>query len=59
MLQDDMRKKLDIADIGYYGKPLDTLSRDELIGFCLQLVQTIYECSHTERTAQDRSLSEE
>lgn len=54
-----MRKKLDIADIGYYGKPLDMLNRDELIGFCLQLVQTIYECSHTERNAQDRSLSEE
>lgn len=59
MQRDDMRRKLDIADIGYYGKPLDTLNKEELIGFCHQLAQTIYEYPHKEQTKQDRSLSEE
>ncbi|RLC00294.1 MAG: hypothetical protein DRH90_18765 [Deltaproteobacteria bacterium] len=59
MLQDDMIKKLNIEDIGYYGKQLDTLNRVDLIGLCLQLSQTIYECSHKEHTIKDRSYSEE
>ena len=59
MLENNIRKKLNIADIGYYGKPLDSLGRDDLIGLCLHLSQTIYECSRKEHTIQDRSISEE
>lgn len=43
---DGTRQNLTIGEIGYYGKRLDTLNKDELIGFCLQLAQAIYECSN-------------
>ena len=56
---DDVKKRLDAADIGYYGKPLDTLDKDDLIGLCLHLSQTIYEWSHKEPSTQDESPIED
>jgi hypothetical protein len=32
-------KKLTYADIGYHGKPIDTLTREELLEAYLELVQ--------------------
>lgn len=43
---DGTRMNLTIGEIGYYRKRLDMLNKDELIGFCLQLAQAIYECSN-------------
>jgi hypothetical protein len=39
------RRKLTYSDIGYHGKPLDELSKKELIDLCLDLAQSIYDCS--------------
>ena len=39
------RSKLTSSDIGYHGKPLDKLSKGELIDFCLALAQSIHDCS--------------
>ena len=42
------RKKLTCSDIGYHGKALDQLSKDELIDLCLNLAQSIHDCSTEE-----------
>ena len=42
------RRQLTGSDIGYHGKPLDKLSKDELIDFCLKLAQSIHDCSFDE-----------
>ena len=59
MIGADIKKKLNIADIGYYGKPLDTLSRDDLIGLCLHLSRILYECPHKGHVLEDRRNTEE
>ena len=45
MPQDIKKRKLTCSDIGYHGKPLDKLSKDELIDLCLKLAQSIHDCS--------------
>ena len=42
------RRQLTCSDIGYQGKPLDKLSKDELIDLCLKLAQSIHDCSTEE-----------
>jgi hypothetical protein len=42
------RRKLTYSDIGYNGKQLDKLSKDDLIDLCLRLAQSIYDCSTEE-----------
>jgi hypothetical protein len=42
------RKQLTRSDIGYHGKPLDNLTKDELIDLCLKLAQSIHDCSTEE-----------
>jgi len=34
-------------DIGYYGRPIDSLSRDELIRALTELAQAVYDCAAT------------
>lgn len=38
-------KKLTHADIGYNGKSIETLSRNELLDAFLDLAQRVYECA--------------
>ena len=45
MSKDVNERKLTCSDIGYRGKPLDMLSKDELIDLCLKLAQSIHDCS--------------
>lgn len=37
--------RLDFSQIGYKGKPIDTLSKEELLEAFLNLAQTVYECA--------------
>jgi hypothetical protein len=39
--------RMEPKDIGYYGKPIDALSRDELINAITELAQAIYDCAAT------------
>ena len=48
MSKDVNEGKLTCSDIGYRGKPLDKLSKDELIDLCLKLAQSIHDCSTEE-----------
>jgi hypothetical protein len=45
MPKDVTKRKLTCSDIGYHGKPLDKLSKKELIDLCLKLAQSIHDCS--------------
>jgi hypothetical protein len=38
-------KKFNPKDIGYYGKPITKLTRDELLGVIVELAEIIHECS--------------
>ena len=40
-------KKLSFSDIGYRGKPIETLTKEELLGAFLELSQIIYNCAST------------
>ena len=37
--------RMEPKDIGYYGKPIDSLSREELICAITELAQAIYDCA--------------
>ena len=39
--------RMEPKDIGYYGKPIDSLSREELISALTELAQAIYDCAAT------------
>jgi hypothetical protein len=43
MLQ--IMKKFDAKEIGYYGKPITTLTRDELLNAFVELAGIIHECA--------------
>jgi hypothetical protein len=36
-------EKLNYSDIAYYGKPIDTLTREELLDAFLEFAQIVYE----------------
>ena len=38
-------KKLKYSDIGYYGKPIDTLTREELLAAILEFAEKLQECA--------------
>lgn len=38
-------KKFDAKEIGYYGKPITTLTRDELLSAFEEVAGIIHECS--------------
>ena len=37
--------QLDSSDIGYKGKPIDTLTKAELLEAFLELAQKVYDCA--------------
>jgi len=39
------RKKLALSDIGYHGKPLNELNREELLKTFIELSQVVYDCA--------------
>jgi len=46
-------RKLTGADIGYHGKPIDTLTRNELLDAFIELSQTVYDCVSRENKCKD------
>ena len=46
MLENDI-KKICCSDIGYHGKPIDALTREELLEAFVELAQTVVECAST------------
>jgi hypothetical protein len=46
-------KKLEPHEIGYYGKSIDSLSREELIQAFTELAQAVYECANTNGTCRE------
>jgi hypothetical protein len=40
-------KKLNYSDIEYHGKPIDALTREELLEAFVELAQTVVECAST------------
>ena len=39
--------KISCSDIGYHGKPIETLTREELLEAFLELAQTVLDCAST------------
>jgi hypothetical protein len=39
------RKKLTSPEIGYYGEPINELSREDLLEAFLELSQMVYDCA--------------
>jgi len=52
-MQQKMTRKLTGEDIGYHGKPIDTLTREELLEAFLDLSQAVYDCAAEENTCKD------
>jgi len=52
-MQQEKSRKLTGADIGYHGKPIDTLSREELLEAFIELSQKVYDCASQENTCKD------
>ena len=46
-------KKFDHKDIGYFGKPITSLSREELLEALEELAAILYECSAKNRKIED------
>ena len=46
-------KKLDPREIGYYGKSIHSLSKEELIQALTELAQAVYECANKNGTCRD------
>ena len=44
-MQENDTKEICCSDIGYHGKPIDDLSREELLEAFLELAQTVVCCS--------------
>ena len=45
--------KLTGADIGYQGKPINTLTREELLEAFIELSQKVYDCASHENMCKD------
>jgi len=46
-------KKLTYADVGYHGKPIETLSKEKLLEAYLELVQKVYDSAALGETCKD------
>ena len=46
-MQKNDTKKICCSDIGYYGTPIDALTREDLLEACLKLAQTVADCAST------------
>lgn len=45
--------KLDYSDIGYKGKAVDTLTREELLEAFMDLAQKVYECASQDNVCKN------
>lgn len=52
-MQQNKSRKLTGADIGYHGKPIDSLTRDELLDAFIELSQKVYDCASRENRCKD------
>ena len=46
-------KKFDAKEIGYYGKPISKLARDELLNVIMELAGIIHECSIKDKKIEE------
>ena len=46
-------KKLEPNEIGYYGKSIESLSREELIKAFTELANAVYECANKNGACRD------
>jgi hypothetical protein len=46
-------KKLEAHEIGYHGKSIDSLSREELIQAFTELIQAVCECANKNGTCRE------
>ena len=44
-MQQSKTKILRTSDIGYHGKPIETLSKEELLSAFVELTQLVYNCA--------------
>jgi hypothetical protein len=44
-MQESDTKKISLSDIGYHGKPIVDLTREELLEAFLELAQTVVKCA--------------
>lgn len=54
-----MENKLKLSDIGYFGRPIDTLTKKELQFACLDLAQRLYSCASTNEHCKASSIESE
>ena len=52
-MQQKNSRKLTGADVGYHGKPIDSLSREELLEAVIELSQKVYDYASHENTCKD------
>jgi hypothetical protein len=52
-MQQRTTNQLDYSDIGYKGKPIDTLTKEELLEAFLELAQKVYECASQDNPCKD------
>ena len=52
-MQQNTNRKLTGADIGYHGRPIDTLTREELLDAFIELSQKVYDCASRENKCKD------
>jgi hypothetical protein len=52
-MQQKETRKLTGADIGYHGKPADTLTRDELLNAFIELSQKVFDCTSRKTRCKD------
>ena len=52
-MQQKTGRKLTGADVGYHGKPIDSLTREELLEAFIELSQKVYDCASHENMCKD------
>jgi adenosylmethionine-8-amino-7-oxononanoate aminotransferase len=52
-MQQTKNRKLTGADIGYHGKPIDALTREELLDAFIEPSQMVYDCAALENRCKD------
>jgi hypothetical protein len=52
-MQPKTPRKLNHAEIGFKGKPIDTLSKEELLEAFLELAQRVYDCASQDNSCKD------
>jgi hypothetical protein len=52
-MQESATKKLSCSDIGYHGRSIDNLTKEELLEAFLDLVQKVHECAERGNKCKD------